>query len=83
MFNLTYYQIGHFSQVYHKKYTCHSSLGLIIKKYMSTSQKWLINQLGPFENPWIVVMKGNFERNFLQHVIKNTYNFTNTLHVLC
>jgi hypothetical protein len=26
---------------------------------MSTSQKRLVNQLGPFEKPWIVVVEGN------------------------
>jgi len=42
MFNLTYNQIGYFSQVYRKNYTCHSSLKLVVKMYMSTNKKGLL-----------------------------------------
>jgi hypothetical protein len=50
MFNLTNYQIGHFSQIQWSKNTYHSNFKPLVKMYMFTNQEGLVKQLQPFTN---------------------------------
>jgi hypothetical protein len=50
MFNLTNYQISHFSQIQWSKNTHHSKLKPLVKMYMSTNQEGLVKQPQPFKD---------------------------------
>jgi hypothetical protein len=50
MFNLTIYQIGHFSQVQSSKNTYHSNFKPLVKMHMSINQEGLFRQLQPFKD---------------------------------
>jgi hypothetical protein len=62
MYDLTNSQIGHSSQVHwSKKYTCHLTLGPLIKMYMPIHTS-LVSELEPFQK--IVLYHRLFEKYY-------------------
>jgi hypothetical protein len=56
MFNVINSQISHFNQVDKSKNTRHSSHKSLVKMYISSDKERFVNQLGPFEKSWIVIV---------------------------